>query len=206
MLELMKMEVAEMATMKAPVFVEDSPFVEDDKMFYNEHEIINYIKEKTIKENWEMARTVGPVRIDLEKLETYPSLIDCRTGKHKPIYKSYCKEVNEQLNKHPDLLEILKEPNIKINLYFFVNFDQKDVDNLKNGLNEIINSNFDKAIIDILYYTAKKDDICLRKFYSEVWKNQEDSTEHFIIEVERQTHSEYNRCDVLSRLKNKPPL
>lgn len=205
MLELMKSEIKKITEMKTPILNEQA-FIEDDIMFYDEVEIIKYIKEKTIKENWDLARTVGPYKINVEKLETYPNLIDCRTGKHKPRYAEYIKEVTNQLKKHEDLIQILKEPNIKISLYFFVNYNQKDLDNLSNAMKEAINLNFDKSIIDMLYFSTSKDDISLRKYYSEVWKNEQDSSEYFIIEVERQKHSEYHRCDVLSRLMNKPPL
>src|SRR5690606_2034792 len=94
--------------------------------------------------------------------------------KHNDNYNTYKNEINTKIeNEYKDLLEFLAHKKVRINVAFFINYDQKDLDNLTNGLNQvltdILKDNYDKAFIDSIFNAAGKSDNCIRKYTSEVF-------------------------------------
>lgn len=136
-------------------------------------------------------------RLDVKKIRSYNELFELILSKnvkivnHNKTYIEYTLEIMNELNRvdiEKELYEILNFKNIKIEIEFFINYTQKDLDNLT------------KPFLDSLFkYSNSSDNRMKELVYSRNIKNIKDNTEYIYIRARRLRFS-----DVLkSSLENK---
>jgi len=184
-LNLMKSEISNLSNIKTSIIEEVETFD------YNKKEvIIDYIdcsslikKAKQEKENYknEASLVSNVYMFKLNKIESYNDLIDFwieknrKFVKHNEKYDYYKKEISKLFNvnnKNGKLTEFLEYKNIKINLEFYVNYRQKDIDNIT------------KPFIDCLFYNVNTDDNNIKEINSKILKSS-NKEEYILLKIER---------------------
>lgn len=183
-LELTRNEIRELVNIKTTVLEEiefyDNNIKEVVKEQVNSYDLIS--KYKVVKEELEAEKTMvsDVYMFKLNKIESYNDLIDFRIErnrkfvKHNEKYDYYKKEISQvfnENNKNGKLKEFLQIKNIKITLEFYVNYTQKDIDNIT------------KPFIDCLFYNVDTDDNNIKEINSKILKSSNKS-EYILIKIE----------------------
>lgn len=179
-MELIKQEINEIISMPCVVLQEDLT-ENNNRELVDAKKLIEKVKLEKAED--EQVLKSDLIKIDVSKIYTYNLLIT--NHKHNEIYDVYKKEIIPQLScsNIPEILSDVRY-DIKVNILFQTNYAQKDLDNVEELFLKIFFSNYKKAIIDMLFYTANRSDNCLKSLMTEV-VNVPGEAEKIYIEVEQ---------------------
>lgn len=183
-LELTRNEIRQLINIKTTVLEEieyyDNNIKEVVKEQVSSFDLIS--KYKVVKEELEAEKTMvsNVYMLKLNKIESYNDLIDFRIEKnrkfvkHNEKYDCYKKEISKlfnENNKDGKLREFLEIKNIKITLEFYVNYTQKDIDNIT------------KPFIDCLFFNTEVSDNNIKEVNSKILKSSNKS-EYVLMKIE----------------------
>lgn len=183
-LELTRNEIRQLINIKTTVLEEieyyDNNVKEVVKEQVSSFDLIS--KYKVVKEELEAEKTMvsNVYMLKLNKIESYNDLIDFRIEKnrkfvkHNEKYDCYKKEISKlfnENNKDGKLREFLEIKNIKITLEFYVNYTQKDIDNIT------------KPFIDCLFFNTEVSDNNIKEVNSKILKSSNKS-EYVLMKIE----------------------
>jgi len=207
--DLIKKEINEIKGTPSKVFVEKTGFESDNLV--DAYELIEETKEIKYNNFFNTTKKISKIhKINVSKIHNYNDMNEVKIikkdNKYIKVYEKnetyykYYKEINESLSNASDILDILTNSDyIKINLTFFINYTQKDLDNLEEGFYNVLVNNYKKAFIDSIFNKIQRSDNCIKDINSKVCKNYESNDEYILLEVESLTQDEIDFSDMLRR-------
>lgn len=211
-LELIKLEVLKLKGIPTKVYTEKTGFESDNEV--DAFELIEESRTRKYNNFFNTTKKISKIhKIAVSKIHNYNDMNDLKiikkADKYIKVYEKndtyikYSNEISKSLENANDILEILKESDyIKLNITFFVNYTQKDLDNLEEGFFNVLVNNYKKAFIDSLFNKVQRSDNCVKDIHCKIAKNHESNQEFILLEVESLTQDEIDYSDMLKRFNN----
>lgn len=184
LLNLMREEINIINTCKTSVTEEVEHYDYDLKEVIKEtvlsKDLIVNNKNNIVNLNNEQIKTSKIYMFKLNKIQSYNDLIDFwivnnkKIVKHNEKYENYKSEITNLFKVNDidgKLTNILQEKNIKLTVEFYVNYSQKDIDNIS------------KPFIDCLFYNVSKSDNQIKEINSKILKS-ENKNEYILFKIE----------------------
>lgn len=181
---LMRKEIDVINSLKIPV-IEVNKYYD----YKNKEEVIDLMsskelirlhkEQKSLLDNEEIKYS-KVYKFNTNKIESYNDLIDFwiiknkKIVKHNTKYDNYKKEISKLFNVNNcdgQLKDFLEYNNIKVSLEFYVNYRQKDIDNIT------------KPFIDCLFHNVNVSDNNIKEINSKVLKS-ESKSEYILFKIE----------------------
>lgn len=199
--ELSRRQLTEMMEIETLVFEEDEKDVEFFE-FYKTierkslNEIVKEAKEQKLNDDFSDVKMFSKVfKFNVKKILGYNEVhykVD-KVAYFNQKYKDYRNEIKEQIQE--EMKPFLNHKNVKVDISFFINYNQKDLDNLEYVIEQVFKANYKKAFLDSLYNDQDGDDNMIRKINTEMFKT--DGEEFILIKFETLTDREVYQSELL---------
>lgn len=175
-LELIRKEIEEIKSIKVPFFVSPKGFedIHEDYQLFEEPSILsdkmvdhNLMMKELKASGDEEQRFSEEGVLSVDKIEGYNNLIDNITHSKTNLYYDYFDKISNQIKQNKSAIEIMQNSEfIGIELKFYIDNKQKDLDNISYGFDEVFSlfnftfkENKTKGIIDSISKTSKINDV-----------------------------------------------
>ncbi len=205
-LKLSRMEINNLIDLDTLVFEEDerdNEFFEYNKTLERKNlkEISKVAKESIFADDFNDCKMISKVfKFNVKKILGYNEVhykVD-KVAYFNTKYKEYRNEIKEQIDK--DMIPFLNHKNVKIDISFFINYQQKDIDNIEYVIDQVFKANYKKAFLDSLYSDQNGDDNMIKKINTEIFKS--DGDEFILIKFETLTDKEISQSTLLKEFYN----